>query len=47
MVPFEIHCLGFLDLNLIVVYTELMISEFYLEMQNESLTIKVYTDGFS
>lgn len=43
----EIHCLGFLDLILVVVCTELMISEFYLEMQNESLTIKVYTDTLS
>lgn len=28
MVPFEIRCLGFLDLNFVVVCTEMMISEF-------------------
>lgn len=44
---FEIHCLGFLDLILVVVCTELMIFEFYLEMQNKSLTMKVFTDTFS
>lgn len=47
MVPFEICCLGFLDLNFVFVCTEIMISEFYLEVQHESLTIRVYTDAFS
>lgn len=45
-VPFQIHCLRFLDL-IFVVCTELMISASYLEMQNEFWTIKVSTDNFS
>lgn len=45
-VPFQIYCVGFPDLIFIVVCTELTISEFYLKMQNEFLTIKMCTDTF-